>query len=893
LQAFHKGRSGLHAFKIVLASTAWQVFSLVGGVVVLVLGLMAHDSVDQFQRYRLANQVTRNHVLVDNLVSLGHAVLFERNAINSGWLSARSLDPETLGATSRLGHDVEDAVAATLAVAPPDLVVDLSARWSEFDTWRRRMQPQLALPLKQRDGRLRQSWFERNTAFLDYLHEQLHSQALGAVQKEAWLRLASQVTLASLSLRDSIGEESARIAGVLNLGDPLGQDERQELSRLRGKEEFQRELIRHDLHSLNHPQISVLFNQVEIGLSEKLWPLQQRVFDSTAGAAPWHVSPLVYDGVAVAVVHDVNQLIVSLRHQMAEDVKAYADAALNTLLIHLFVLFMVLLAGGGAMVLMWRRLIRPLRHASLDLRTMMSDHGRWDLSTPDSGDEIGELRALVSAFEVMLGDRTALWQALPDLIVYKDGEGRWCNVNDQACLSLQIQFDSVIGKTDVQIAQDWPHLAGWLRAGQSGDTLMWRNAQPLTREEVLTTQDGDAVFLQVVRIPLFHADGSRRGTVVVGRDVTDRRRAEAATARLSRQHQLILECAGQGITGIDAQGNTIFFNQAASRMTGWGMDEIGGLNQHAILHHSRPDGTPYPGDQCPVDITLKDGIARHNIQDTFWTKDGKQLPVEFTVAPLMENDKVLGAVMVFHDISARLRSESEIQNLLEEVQRSNRELERFAYVASHDLRQPLRMITGYMSLLQKRLGESLSEENTSFFSYASDGAKRMDRMIRDLLDYSRIGRGHDKESVDLNNVAALAIYNLQPAIVETGAQVQIQPGLPVVNAVRSEMERLIQNLVGNALKFHLADQSPQVQVGCRDDGRNWVLWVKDNGIGIDPKDHERLFSIFQRLVPQDRYDGTGIGLASVRKIAENHGGRVWVESELGQGATFLVALPKA
>lgn len=883
----------MHALRVVLSSTAWQVFALVGGVVVTVLALMVHDSADQLQRYRLADQVTRNHVLVDRLVSLGQAVILERGAVNSGWLAAPP-PPSTVqdqGATLRLSQELDQAVAATLAVAPPDLAVELSARWSELDTWRRRIQPQLALPRGQRDEALRQSWFEGNTAFLAYLLELMRSRALGNVQKEVSLRLVSRLTMSSLSFRDFIGEEAAIIAGMVNSGASLRPKDLNALSRLRGKVEFQRDVIVSDLKRLNNPQVWVFFNQVDIGLSEKMWPLQDRVIDSLSGSAG-HVSPLVYDGVAVAVLQDINQLIALLRQQLADDVAAYAGAALKTLVIHVLVLFLVVLAGGGAMALMWRRLIRPLRQTSHDLRKMISENGRWDLATLDTGDEIAELRALVSAFEAILGDRTALWQALPDLIAYKDGEGRWRNVNAQACLTLQVGADDVIGKTDEQIAEQWPHLAGWLRAGQSGNSLMWNNGQPLTREEVVTTQEGDAIFLQVVRIPLFYADGSRRGMVVVGRDVTDRRRAEAATARLSRQHQLILECAGQGITGVDAQGNTIFFNQAASRLTGWEMDEIGGLSQHAILHHSHPDGTPYPSHECPVSITLADGIARHNIQDTLWTKDGRPLPVELTVAPLMENGRVLGAVMVFHDISDRLRSEAEIRTLLEEVQRSNRELERFAYVASHDLRQPLRMITGYMSLLQKRLGESLSEENTTFFSYASDGAKRMDRMIRDLLDYSRIGRSHDKESVDLNNAAALAIYNLQPVIVETGAHVHVQPGLPVVNAVRSEMERLIQNLVGNALKFHLPDRSPQVQVGCRDDGKNWVLWVKDDGIGIDPKDHERLFSIFQRLVPQGSYDGTGIGLASVRKIAENHGGRVWVESQLGQGATFLVALPK-
>lgn len=881
----------MRALKILVTSTAWQVFALVGGVVTLVLALMTRDFVFQVQRYTVASQVSRNHDLVDRLVTLGRAVIFERASLNGGWLSTTLPNPES-ATTAGLGPDVDAAVAAALAVAPADLVVDLSARWSEVDVWRRRMRPQLSLPLKQRDDQLRRAWFEHNTRFLAYLHDVLHVRALGNSHLDAPLRLASRVTLASLSFRDVIGEEAARFAGALTMGDALGLSQQQALSRLRGKEDFQREQIRNDLLAMNRPELSVLFNQVEIALSEKLWPLQDRVAAHQAIAESLHLAPAIYDRVAVSVLQDVNQLIARLQQQMADDVRAYAQAAMAGMLTSILVLVLALVSGGGAMVLAWRRLIRPLRHASRDLRSLISENGHWDLSVPQEGDEIAELQALVAAFKVMLADRTALWQALPDLIVYKDTENRWRNVNGQACMYLQINADRVVGMTDTQVAQHWPHLSSWLQAGQSGDAMIWHNNRPLTREEVVPTQEGDAIFLQVVRVPLFHADGTRRGMVVVGHDVTDRRRAEAATARLSRQHQLILECAGQGITGVDSDGKTIFFNHAASRMTGWAGDEIVGLNQHAILHHSHADGTPYPGSECPVTITLREGVAHHNVQDTFWTKDGKPLPVEFSVAPLLEKDKVTGAVLVFHDISTRLQSETEIKTLLDELQRSNKELERFAYVASHDLRQPLRMITGYMSLLQKRLGESLNEENASFFTFASDGAKRMDRMIRDLLDYSRIGRGHDRESVDLNQVAASALDNLQPLIAETGAVVEVAPDLPSVMAVRSEMERLIQNLVGNSLKFHAPDRVPQVSVGCRDDGTHWVLSVQDNGIGIDPKDHDRLFSIFQRLVPQDRYDGTGIGLASVRKIAENHGGRVWVESQLGQGATFLVALPK-
>ena len=228
-----------------------------------------------------------------------------------------------------------------------------------------------------------------------------------------------------------------------------------------------------------------------------------------------------------------------------------------------------------------------------------------------------------------------------------------------------------------------------------------------------------------------------------------------------------------------------------------------------------------------------------------------------------------------------------------DLTRSNEELERFAYVASHDLREPLRMVAGYVGLLGKRLAGRLNDDEATFMNFATDGARRMDRMIIDLLDYSRIGRDDAAtEPVALDQVLAGAIGNLRPAIDDAGALVTVAPALPVVRGHDSQLVRLFQNLIGNAIKFHAAGRPPEVRVGCREMPGEWIIGVTDNGIGIAPEDHDRLFKVFQRLVGPDQYEGTGIGLAASRKIAEQHGGRIWVESVPGQGSTFRVALPK-
>lgn len=239
-------------------------------------------------------------------------------------------------------------------------------------------------------------------------------------------------------------------------------------------------------------------------------------------------------------------------------------------------------------------------------------------------------------------------------------------------------------------------------------------------------------------------------------------------------------------------------------------------------------------------------------------------------------------------------SDAEIASAKVELERSNFELEHFAFVASHDLRQPLRMVTSYLSLIERRMKGSLDGEIREFFHFAVDGARRMDQMIIDLLEYSRIGRTDPhKELVELDSAVAQALDHLGAAIDEAEAEIIHSPGFPVVLGNRSEMVRLFQNLIANAVKFRAPDRHPRIDIGFKDGGEEWIIAIADNGIGIAAADFDRLFAVFQRLVPREEYDGTGIGLAACRKICEHHGGRIWVESTPDQGTTFFVALPKA
>jgi two-component system, chemotaxis family, sensor kinase Cph1 len=235
--------------------------------------------------------------------------------------------------------------------------------------------------------------------------------------------------------------------------------------------------------------------------------------------------------------------------------------------------------------------------------------------------------------------------------------------------------------------------------------------------------------------------------------------------------------------------------------------------------------------------------------------------------------------------------ESDLARKVEELARCNAELEQFAYVASHDLQEPLRMVASYTQLLSERYRGKLDESADKFIDYASEGAMRMQAMIRDLLAFSRVGRlGVACERVDCNAVMDEVLHSLSRVIQESGALVTYGE-LPVIWSCRSQIQQVFQNLVGNALKFR--QQTPAITVTAEKSVNDWLFGVKDNGIGIAPEYFDKIFVVFQRLHSRTEYTGNGIGLAICKKIVERYGGRLWVESQIGQGSTFNFTVPIA
>ena len=254
----------------------------------------------------------------------------------------------------------------------------------------------------------------------------------------------------------------------------------------------------------------------------------------------------------------------------------------------------------------------------------------------------------------------------------------------------------------------------------------------------------------------------------------------------------------------------------------------------------------------------------------------------------------MGYLYVINDITDRKRSENGLKRTMKELERSNVDLERFAYVVSHDLKEPLRMVASYMELLKRKSYGRLESEDREYIDFAVDGAKRMNELINDLLDYSRINtRGSKFEPVDLNDAAAHVVNIMKFKIEDVSAKIVIPNRLPVVNGDAMQIEQVLQNLIENSLKFRSKSAVPVIEITAEESGSTVIIKVRDNGIGIEQKFQERIFEIFQRLHSREEYEGTGIGLAICKRIMERHGGKIWVESDgEGKGSVFVAEFRK-
>jgi PAS domain S-box-containing protein len=340
---------------------------------------------------------------------------------------------------------------------------------------------------------------------------------------------------------------------------------------------------------------------------------------------------------------------------------------------------------------------------------------------------------------------------------------------------------------------------------------------------------------------------------------------------------------------VNQGGEIVLLNVQAEKQFGYRRDELIGQKVKNIIPEGFAERLLADGLRSAADA-LAQQIGT-GIELTGRRKDGSEFPIELMLSPLGSAEGILVTAAI-RDISVRKKAEANLLQKVAELNRSNEELGQFAYIASHDLQEPLRMVASYTQLLSRRYKGKLDSDADEFIAFAVDGAGRMQRLIQDLLAYSRVGtQGSNLLDISSEEALQLALLNLRGAIKESGALVTHDP-LPAVLADEMQLTQLFQNLVGNAIKYQ-GPGVPKVHITAGSSGEKWTFSVQDNGLGIEPQYFERIFGMFQRLHKREEFAGTGIGLAICKKIVEQHGGSISVESQPGQGSTFRFALARS
>jgi PAS domain S-box-containing protein len=497
-----------------------------------------------------------------------------------------------------------------------------------------------------------------------------------------------------------------------------------------------------------------------------------------------------------------------------------------------------------------------------------------------------------------------------------EAEERYRNLVEQIPAVVYVDDDDEVA-TARYVSPAYERLFGYTPEERLADPELWvKLLHPEDRDRVMAisretnetgemfraeyrmiARDGRVVWVRDEARLLRDQAGRALGWQGILVDITERKWAENTLRRVMQQNKLILDSAGEGIFGLDREGRITFMNPAAAQTLGWTVEEVVGQAGHPMLHHSRPDGSVYPPEDCPIYAALRDGSTRHGVDDeVFWRKDGSSFPVEYTSTPLREEGVLTGAVVTFADITERKRAEEALREAYDRERQGVERLRQvdemknaFLSAVSHELRTPLSSVVGYALTLKQEEVNLPPEERKELLERLAANAQKLQRLLADLLDVDRLERGIIDPRRRPVDVGALA-RRIAEETELPGREIDVKTSAVVLDVDGPKVERIVENLLVNAAKHTPPGTPVRLEVRGRDDGV--LIVVEDRGGGVPDDLKEAVFRPFERGTGGlSHAPGTGIGLSLVARFAELHGGRAWIEDRPGGGSSFRVFLP--
>jgi PAS domain S-box-containing protein len=481
--------------------------------------------------------------------------------------------------------------------------------------------------------------------------------------------------------------------------------------------------------------------------------------------------------------------------------------------------------------------------------------------------------------------------SIADPVFVKDKQHRWVLVNDAFCQLMGYSREELLRKSDYDFLPQHEADIFW----EKDEEVLKTNVENVNEEEI-TDPNGNVHIIDTKKT-LYRDISGETYIVAVIRDITELKNVESALRENERKLKIAMDMAKLVNWEYDIKSDVFTFDDNFYALYGTTTHEEGGIKMSSEEYAQKfipPEESYLVAEEIAKALETNDPNFIENIEHSIIRTDGEKRNIIVRLGVIKDNEgKTIRTYGANQDITELKKAEKELKGLINELKRSNNELQQFAYITSHDLQEPLRTIASFTQLIERRYKGQLDKNADEYIDFIVDAALRMKEMIQGLLDYSRIGARRGKlKSTDIEEVFNHVLANLYVAIKENNAIITHDP-LPIIVGNKGQLIQLFQNLIGNAIKFRKKDLPPKIHISCRKDEENneYVFSVKDNGIGLELQYSDKIFEVFKRLHTIDDYRGVGIGLAIAKRIIERHVGHIWVESELDQGSTFYFTIP--